>query len=137
MNHSITNELIAKISDFQFMEDELEARNLELRQAQETIRDLDRANGQLGQQLEKVSSERDKLRAYAVNITARLTVVSESVANIIREASRSAVAEASHIAEQRQERPRRNNLSSAHASAVGGDISAAEMVSRLPTNEYR
>jgi chromosome segregation ATPase len=105
-NHSVTNDLIAKINDLRFLEDELDALKLEMGQAQSTIRDLDKDNNRLRDQLEKTLDERDKLRAFAVNLTTRLSVISENVSGVIREAGRSAVAEAGRLKEQRQEQQR-------------------------------
>ena len=106
-NHSVTNDLITKINDLRFIEDELEALRLEMSQAQTTIRDLDKDNERLRTQLENALVDRDKLQAFAVNLTTRLSVISENVASVIKEAGRSAIAEAGRIREQRQERHRK------------------------------
>lgn len=161
-NHSITNELKSKLDDLLFIEDELEALKLEFAQSQATILDLDKDNNRLREQLERALVDRDKLQAFAVNLTTRLQVISENVGSVIRESGRSAVAEAGRIREQRQERhrltaepaparrvrqtifdhpPAETDFEPAHQDPT--DYAPAALVDRLrtgtrpPTNEYR
>lgn len=122
MNHSVTSQLKSKLDDLQFLEDELEATKTDLRQRDEMVRDLTKDNERLQAQLERAMEKADKLQAYAVSLTTRLQIISDNVDSVIREASRSAVAEAGHVKVRRHKQE---------------GTAGTDMVNRLPANEYR
>jgi hypothetical protein len=99
---SNASELQAIVNDYSFLEDENLALKDEIRSGKSAINDLDRANRDLTERLERITGERDKLQAFSINLVTRLHVISENVENIVKEAGRSAVAEAGRLREGRE-----------------------------------
>jgi hypothetical protein len=101
-----TDKLQTILNDFRFLEDEKIAREEENRELRAMNGDLVKANDELKERLERMTNERDKIQAFAINLVTRLTVISENVANVIKEAGRAAISDAGRRQEQRRDAER-------------------------------
>ena len=97
------DELQTILNDYRFLEDEKASVEIELRETRSMNHDLMKRNEDLEARLEKVTVDRDKIQAFAINIVTRLQVIGENVANVIQEAGRGAISTAGRLQEQRRE----------------------------------
>ena len=111
-----TNPIAEALANYNQMRDALSFAEDQLRQAQMVSTDLLRENGWLREHYDSVKSERDRLQAYAVDLTTRIDVIVETAQNAKSEARKFAVRPVVPPAEL-------------------ADDGAAELVARLPPNE--
>jgi len=97
------DELQTILNDYRFLEDEKASVEIELRETRSMNHDLMKRNEDLEARLEKMTVDRDKIQAFAINIVTRLQVIGENVANVIQEAGRGAISTAGRLQEQRRE----------------------------------
>lgn len=97
------DELQTILNDYRFLEDEKASVEIDLRETRSMNHDLMKRNEDLEARLEKVTVDRDKIQAFAINIVTRLQVIGENVANVIQEAGRGAISTAGRLQEQRRE----------------------------------
>ena len=100
------DELQSLVNDLRFLDDEKLALEEERRQLRSMNEDLLKSNRELDERLDRMTGERDKLQAFAINLVTRLTVISENVANVIKESGRAAISEAGRRQEQRRDAER-------------------------------
>lgn len=105
-NQSGSDQLQGLLDDYRFLEDDKTALEDELRETRSMNHDLAKANDELKDRLERMTTERDKLQAYAVNITTRVQVFGEMAHSLIQESGRHAIAAASRQQERRAEAER-------------------------------
>lgn len=110
------NPLSEVLANYNQMRDALAFAEDQLRQAQMVNTDLMRENGWLREQYDATKSERDRLQAYAVDLTTRIDVIVETAQNAKSEARKFAVRPVIPPAE-----PHEND-------------GAAELIARLPPN---
>lgn len=97
------DQLQEAINELRFLEDENLAKDEELRSTRAMNQDLLRRHEDLEARLEKMTVERDKIQAFAINIVTRLQVVGENIQNLMSEAGKAAISTAGRLQDQRKE----------------------------------
>lgn len=91
LNDREPNPLQRALDDYHLMEDELAAMRDQFTQSTSMNKDLLRENEWLRESYDKAVLDKNRLQQYAMDLTARLNVIQETIANAVSEARQYAV----------------------------------------------
>jgi hypothetical protein len=106
VSNSQVHQLKAALDDLEFIQTEKDAGDRQIIEQRHMIDDLRRDNEDMKARLEQMTVDRDKYKAFSVEMMTRLTLVSENIQSTVAACGRHALSTAGRQRELRQETER-------------------------------